>query len=131
MEYNRWNVGDGGFVARFSDGTETNAAWKRRASYMSPLQDVSCVAPGPGHLDLSGRAAPRRRRSSVSMGAGTVCPESAGPVRFHDPATGEDLRTLSEEAAARLDAEQKAAQAHSRVAELEALVRQMRSQSER
>ena len=47
MEYDRWNVGDGGFVASFSDGTETNAAWKCRAFYMSPLQDVSCVAPGP------------------------------------------------------------------------------------
>lgn len=47
MEYDRWNVGDGGFIARFSDSTETNAAWKCRAFYISPLQDVSCVAPGP------------------------------------------------------------------------------------
>ncbi len=47
MEYDRWNVGDGGFIARFSDGTETGAAWKCRAYYISPLQDRSCVAPGP------------------------------------------------------------------------------------
>ena len=74
-----------------------------------------------------------------------------GHVRFHDPATGEDLRTLLEEAAerrressahrreaaarrretaARRKAEEKAAQAHARVAELEALVRQLRGQSE-
>ena len=74
-----------------------------------------------------------------------------GHVRFHDPATGEDLRTLLEEAAerrressahrreaaarrreaaARRKAEEEAAQAHARVAELEALVRRLRGQSE-
>ena len=47
MEYDRWNVGDGGFIARFSDGTETGAEWKCRAHYISPLEDRSCVAPGP------------------------------------------------------------------------------------
>ena len=51
MEYDRWNVGDGGFIAAFSDGTETGAAWKCKAFYMSPLEDVSCVKPGP---DTSG-----------------------------------------------------------------------------
>ena len=47
MEYDRWNVGDGGFIARFSDGTETGADWQCRAYYISPLQDRSCVGPGP------------------------------------------------------------------------------------
>ncbi len=47
MEYDRWNVGDGGFIARFSDGTETGADWKCRAYYISPLEDRSCVKPGP------------------------------------------------------------------------------------
>jgi len=47
MEYDRWNVGDGGFIARFSDGTETGADWKCRAYYISPIEDVSCVKPGP------------------------------------------------------------------------------------
>ncbi len=47
MEYDRWNVGDGGFIARFSDGTETGAKWKCRAYYISPIQDVTCVRPGP------------------------------------------------------------------------------------
>ena len=28
MEYDRWNVGDGGFIASFSDGMETGADWK-------------------------------------------------------------------------------------------------------
>ena len=47
MEYDRWNVGDGGFIARFSDGTETNASWRCRAHYISPLEDGVCVQEGP------------------------------------------------------------------------------------
>lgn len=47
MEYDRWNVGDGGFIARFSDGTETGASWRCRPFYISPLEDASCVRPGP------------------------------------------------------------------------------------
>lgn len=47
MEYDRWNVGDGGFIARFSDGTETGSGWTCRAFYISPLEDRSCVKPGP------------------------------------------------------------------------------------
>ena len=47
MEYDRFNVGDGGFIARFSNGTETNGAWKCRTFYVSPLEDASCVKPGP------------------------------------------------------------------------------------
>ena len=47
MEYDRWNVGDGGFIARFSDNTETGRAWKCRAFYISPLEDRTCVQPGP------------------------------------------------------------------------------------
>lgn len=43
MEYARWNVGDGGFIARFSDGTETGSDWKCRPYYISPLEDASCV----------------------------------------------------------------------------------------
>lgn len=47
MEYDRWNVGDGGFIARFSDGTETGAHWRCKPYYISPLEDRSCVKPGP------------------------------------------------------------------------------------
>ncbi len=47
MEYDRWNVGDGGFIASFSNGTETGTEWKCKAYYISPLDDTSCVKPGP------------------------------------------------------------------------------------
>ena len=60
----------------------------------------------------------------------------AGHVRFHDPATGEDLRTPlelkaeSERQAAAHEREAAARRkAEARVAELEAQIRQLRSQS--
>jgi len=35
--------GDGGFIAKFSDGTTTNANWKAQTFYIAPLSDVKCV----------------------------------------------------------------------------------------
>jgi hypothetical protein len=35
---NNWHSGDGGFVARFSDGTVTNSTWKAQSFYIAPLQ---------------------------------------------------------------------------------------------
>jgi len=43
MEYARNNVGDGGFIARFSDGTVTSAAWTALPFYIAPLDDTRCV----------------------------------------------------------------------------------------
>jgi hypothetical protein len=40
MESNRgndWHAGDGGLVARFSDGTVTDSSWKAQAFYIAPL----------------------------------------------------------------------------------------------
>ena len=34
---NDWHSGDGGFVARFSDGTETNSSWKAQSFTIAPL----------------------------------------------------------------------------------------------
>ena len=45
-------------------------------------------------------------------------------MRFRNPATGDDLRSHDEEAAARLAAEERAAAAEARVAALEALLRE-------
>lgn len=36
-------AGDGGFVAKFSDGTITNANWKAQTFYIAPLSNVNCV----------------------------------------------------------------------------------------
>ena len=35
---NTWHSGDGGFVAKFSDGTVTNSSWKAQSFYIAPLQ---------------------------------------------------------------------------------------------
>ncbi len=43
MEYANYNVGDGGFVASFSDGTVTNENWRCEVFYIAPLDDPRCV----------------------------------------------------------------------------------------
>ena len=43
MEYDYYNVGDGGFIAHFSDGAVTNAEWKCETVYIAPLDDPVCV----------------------------------------------------------------------------------------
>jgi hypothetical protein len=43
MEYDRYNVGDGGFIAAFSDGTVTGADWKAQSFYIAPLDSPDCV----------------------------------------------------------------------------------------
>jgi len=43
LEYDRYNVGDGGFIAHFSDGTVTGSAWKCQVFYAAPMDDASCV----------------------------------------------------------------------------------------
>ena len=35
---NTWHSGDGGFVARLSDGTVTDSTWKAQSFYIAPLQ---------------------------------------------------------------------------------------------
>lgn len=40
---NPYHAGDGGFIAKFSDGTVTNSKWKAQSFYIAPLQDPSCV----------------------------------------------------------------------------------------
>lgn len=40
---NPWHSGDGGFVARFSDGTVTDSSWKAQSFYIAPLQHTDDV----------------------------------------------------------------------------------------
>jgi hypothetical protein len=40
---NPFHAGDGGFIAKFSDGTVTNSSWKAQTFYIAPLTDVRCV----------------------------------------------------------------------------------------
>lgn len=43
MEYDRYQIGDGGFIAWFSDGTVTGPHWKVAPFYIAPLDDPACV----------------------------------------------------------------------------------------
>jgi hypothetical protein len=46
MEYASYNVGDGGIVARFSDGTKTDDTWKAETFYLAPLDNPTCLKIG-------------------------------------------------------------------------------------
>jgi hypothetical protein len=48
MEYERYKVGDGGFIAFFSDGSATGADWRAETFYIAPLDDPGCVASAGG-----------------------------------------------------------------------------------
>ncbi len=37
MEYNNTNIGDGGFILKFGDGTVTSAAWKAKSFFHGPV----------------------------------------------------------------------------------------------
>jgi len=37
LEYNNTNLGDGGFILKFGDGTVTNASWKAKSFFHGPI----------------------------------------------------------------------------------------------
>lgn len=84
MEYDEWRVGDGGFIARFDDGTETNATWKCKAHYISPLQDAGCVRPGPDSSACPERPACARRDPASCQAMHVPVPENWATPQFDD-----------------------------------------------
>jgi hypothetical protein len=48
MEYDSFNVGDGGFIAYFSDGNGTHGDWRAETFYIAPLDDPGCVRTAGG-----------------------------------------------------------------------------------
>jgi hypothetical protein len=48
MEYQSFNIGDGGFIAYFSDGNGTHADWRAETFYIAPLDDPMCVRTAGG-----------------------------------------------------------------------------------
>ena len=43
LEYPTYNVGDGGFIAYFSDGNGTGRDWRAETFTIAPLDDPGCV----------------------------------------------------------------------------------------
>ena len=48
MEYVPFNIGDGGFIAYFSDGNGTHGDWRAETFYIAPLDDPLCVRTAGG-----------------------------------------------------------------------------------
>lgn len=44
---NNFHPGDGGFIARFSDGTVTDESWRTQVFYIAPIQDLNTVVELP------------------------------------------------------------------------------------
>jgi hypothetical protein len=88
MEYPQYNAGDGGLIARFSDGTVTGPDWKVETFYIAPLTDPSCVKTANGH-DSSG--CPFARENGTTGGWKTPCsladPKTCAALHFKVPAT--------------------------------------------
>jgi hypothetical protein len=84
MEYDQYNVGDGGFIARFSDGTVTGPAWKTETFYIAPLDDPSCVQTTRGR-DSS--ACPVQKRAGGNKApCGLADPKTCKALHFPVPA---------------------------------------------
>ena len=66
LEYDRYNVGDGGFIAHFSDGTVTGPGWKTETFYIAPLGDPSCVTTTNGR---DSTACPSQGQSGGDQGS--------------------------------------------------------------
>ena len=60
-----WHPGDGGFVAKFSDGTATNSSWKAQSFYIAPLQHRQ----HPRHLPTSAGGSTRWRNCRPAGGS--------------------------------------------------------------
>jgi hypothetical protein len=79
--------GDGGLIARFSDGTVTDSTWKVQTFYISPLLDPKEVVER-GHIhdtpNLGGRTHPYARRPT--------CEANCYAVRYPIPANWQSPR---------------------------------------
>jgi hypothetical protein len=78
MEYQPFNIGDGGFIAYFSDGNGTHGDWRAETFYVAPLDDPLCVRTQGG-----------RDSSFCAQAVRPVCaqtkPESCKAVHFPIP----------------------------------------------
>ena len=64
MRGNPWYPGDGGLIARFSDGTVTDKTWRAQSFYIAPLNDPKEVVEKTGNIhDTSalGRVHPKAK----------------------------------------------------------------------
>jgi hypothetical protein len=72
--------GDGGFLARFSDGTVTDASWKAQSFYIAPLQSPDEVVE-EGNI----HATPTLKRTYPEAPDGAACGENCYAVHYQQP----------------------------------------------
>src|SRR5262245_5010620 len=83
---NPWYPGDGGLIARFSDGTVTDSSWKAQSFYIAPLTDPKeVVERGNTHeVYRLGRVHPFAKRPT--------CEDKCYGVHYPIPANWQSLR---------------------------------------
>lgn len=59
--------GDGGFAAKFSDGTVTNSSWKAQTYYIAPLSSPNCVTESGTLRTSSACAAPNSAANAYAL----------------------------------------------------------------
>jgi hypothetical protein len=70
----RLHIGDGGFIAAFSDGARTNGSWRCKAFYVAPLDDPACiVVDETGNPDSSACPATDESVSCIANDPTTTC----------------------------------------------------------
>jgi len=84
MEYDGFNVGDGGFIAQFSDGTVTGPHWKVETFYIAPLGDPGCVNTANGRDSSACQA--ERRQGGNKAPCGLADPKTCAALHFPIPA---------------------------------------------
>jgi hypothetical protein len=84
LEYDQYNVGDGGFIARFSDGTVTGPDWKVETFYIAPLGDPGCVKVTPTGRDSSACPAEKRQGGNKAP-CGLADPKTCKALHFPIP----------------------------------------------
>jgi hypothetical protein len=84
---NKYYPGDGGLIAKFSDGTMTDGSWKVQSFYIAPLMDPKEVVER-GHIhdtpNLGGRTHPYARRPT--------CEDKCYAVHYPIPANWQSPR---------------------------------------
>jgi hypothetical protein len=91
MPDNDWHPGDGGVIARFSDGTVTDSTWKAQSFYIAPLASPDdVVEKGNVHDTIKlGRTHPLRNKPSCQERCYAVhypIPENWASASFDDGA---------------------------------------------
>ena len=59
--------GDGGFAAKFSDGTVTSSSWKAQTYYIAPLSSPNCVTESGSSRNSSGCVVPSSAANAYAL----------------------------------------------------------------